>query len=337
MVEAGLTGLVLLTVSGSCSRPPMEPHRGKAGSQPASAIYRRPEPQPWKFEPPPGVRSCRFSVEETTTERQAETPRAQVIIELDYAMLVPEGAPAELRVLRIRARGRKKNYKVDVDSARPGDTRRIVGGADTIDMPKIAAAFALLNQRLEVDLSASPPQLSQGGNAVRSAYLQMFPPGPRNDPAYQRRAELRLSDENILTWLLPQAAFSLRLSEGTQKGEEAQLTQEGLQAKGPRGYRVAVDGDRYLIEVKEAFTPNGPVPDLPPLSGMTVSRLAGLRERTLSLQGSDPCFVQAAESLNTRFNLRRKEDRSDGEAIERSQVRIWSRGLPSQPGTKREP
>lgn len=319
--------LLLALASAACPREDAPSADGPA-SAPASRPgphaegFARPEPRPVTYVPPPGVPICRYTLEETTTALLDGQPHAETQLRLDYVLERVAPGTIQVRVLRARARARQEDYEADLDSARPGDRRRVRGGADTLLAPRVAEGFALLEGLLRFELDGLEVTRIEGGDALRDAFLAMHPPAVRAEPAYVARARDRMADDRLVRWLDPLGAAPIGPEGETSR--EVELRQLGLRAEGIEKGRLRARGETSILEAKAAFTPSGPDADRPPLPGPRFERLAGTRERTVELRPGDPCFVRAAESWSTRV------DRTDGAAdaprpYDRTRTRLWRR------------
>ncbi len=271
---------------------------------PASAPaprFEKPEPLAVDYAPPPGVRACRYRLEETTTAARGEAPVEAARAELTYVLESAADLLAAV-VLRVRTETKVEGYQAELDSARPGDQQRVAGGAETVVAPRTAELFSLLDAPIRIR-TGDRPELD-GGAALRAAFVKKHPAAIRDA---QARATSRLSDEQVLGWLLPWSLDPDRPSPGETDTKEARFSHDGLVAEGQRARRTRMLGDRELVEVREAFVaPGEPSP------------LLGTRERTVERDPGDPCFSQAGETWTIRLRT------PEGD-LDRTRTRVWYR------------
>ena len=284
----------------------------------------RPEPVEPHFEEPPGARTCRYELRETSTRLVDQEPFSQAEITLDYALsLWPDGR-GELRVIRVRGKTRRKGYRAELDSARPGDLRRVRGGADTLLAPELVEAFALVPNVLRFELKKPNTIHLRATDAIRELYLNMHPPKPRAQKIHQAKVQHRLSDTALIAWFFPSYRVALPSQTGVHKNENAILERHGLRAVGFQAIRVQPKGPHQIVEFKEGYAPQGGIPGYPASSGGRFEKLAGLREATIELWRDHPCIHRGGEKLLTQMNWTPSTEGAETRRVDETRIRTWT-------------
>lgn len=339
-----LLGVVALTVVG-CPKPETQEEGQKPPKGETAPKKEAPEKEPLRADadqtevklkaPTPGA-VCTYELKEVMTETLGDQIVAGHEVTITYQLeAVKSEAPIafDAKVTRIVADAKRESYSAKLDSRRGGDMVRIRGGADTLVMYEMVTPFAMLDRTVRLNLDRRGHLRSvEGGDAVRTAFLEIHPPKPRKSSHYQGRAALALSDEAIADYLYPAATIVPKegplISGRQEKNEGVTFDLVEYVGAGIEAFRVVARPDRWLMEHKAGFGPSdaqSAVPKLPNAAAET-ALLQGDTSVTVEFEPTNPCFRQAGSAFNDRATWHGmiKEVEANTER-KRTITRIWKK------------
>ena len=260
---------------------------------------------PFTLDAPPAGAVCTYRVQDHLTDSMGGDVLAASETEIDYvlrSMRADSALVLEAQVERVAARGRREDTKFDLDSDRPGDVRRVSGGADATIEPEMVAWFALVGVPIRIHLDERGHVLRvEGGDAARTRFLSYHAPVPRKSKHYSQKAQVRLADGDLVARFLPYAGLVYEegdLTEGREATDEIERVHPDFTVKVMQGRRVRTKGKRIFWDELLTFAPSEKPHSVPPLEhGPKQKYLRGNGRTTVALQAKSPCFLQAARSV----------------------------------------
>lgn len=203
--------------------------------------------------------------------------------------------------------GRLQDVKIDLDSSRASDVRRISGGADATMRPDVVGFFAMIGNKIAFELDERGHLLKvEGGNAVRKRFLDYHPPKPRKSPHYIEKAKIQLSDEALAGFLLPYAPtmFEKGAVEDKRKDvEKMPVFDRDHRADALRARRIGAKDKRIVFEAKWQFAPSKEAHKVPEHPDANVKEfLGGNGNELVAFEAKNPCFLQAARTRQYDHN-----------------------------------
>lgn len=270
---------------------------------------------------------CTYQLKDVLTETLGDQLSAGHEVVARYSLRAEAAKGGGLsylaRVEHVHVKGKREAYAVDLDAQDRGDMVRVQGGADTLLLTDAILYFALLDRPVtfEVGLDGRVTKVL-GGEAIREAFLALFPPKPRKDPHYQGQVQVRLSDDALVRRLLPFAAIApaqggLQPAKTLPAKEEIQRPE--YPARALTATRLRVRDGNLLLEEKRALAPTDAEAEVPARKGLPeITLQAGQERTTVELTPGDPCFVRAAHQSSV---TRRWRGQIEDEAVTTAQKR----------------
>lgn len=282
---------------------------------------------PFRWSPPPAAERCIYRLREVLNEsidgRLVAGHQLLMTYELS-ARAAEAGTVYTVTVKHVRAEGRRETYTAKLDSDRPGDRRRIEGGADTTVLFDMVVPFSLLDRPLTMTVGPEGEIIGvTGGEDVRAAMLAVHPPAPRASAHHRGRVATLLADERLAGYLLPLAGLT-----PTSAPQRAVRDEADYRAHVLRNARVRAAAGVVLWEQKEALGPHDDPSSVPPNpTGPRIALVDGKADITVEQEPGRACFRQAGLHRLTRHRWTGMVDETEVTLDrERQQTRVWVRG-----------